>query len=106
AVLQIDIGEITPGQRHEPDIAFGCAGYPIGPGPLGCVPDLHVACRRVEPAVDAVLSREPDATLAVESGGVEISVGHTRGRPWPFLALLRRRIGAPNAVLAALGQPS
>src|SRR5262249_42374438 len=106
AVLQIDIGEITTGQRHEPDIAFGCAGYPIGPGPLGCVPDLHVACRRVEPAVlDAVLFREPDATLAVESGGVEVSVEHTRGRQRAFLDLLRRRIDAHNGVLAAVGEP-
>src|SRR5262249_34519079 len=105
AALQIDIGEITTGQRHEPDIAFGRAGYPIGPGPLGCVPNLHIAYGRVEPAVDAVLSSEPDATLAVESGGVEIIVGHARGPQRPFLDLLRRRLDAHNGVLAAIGEP-
>jgi Probable molybdopterin binding domain len=62
AVLQIDIGKITTGQPYEPDVAFGRAGDPIGPAALGCVPDLHIACRRVEPAIDAILSREPDAT--------------------------------------------
>src|SRR5262249_39657702 len=62
ATLQIDIGEIATGQRHEPDIAFGRAGDPVGSPALGCVPDLHLARLRIEPAIDAVLPCEPDAT--------------------------------------------
>ena len=30
---------------------------------------LHIAWRRVESAIDAILSREPDAPLAIESRG-------------------------------------
>src|SRR5262245_39772872 len=103
--LQFDIGEIIARQRYEPDIALGCAGDAIGPATLGRVPDLHVACRRVESAIDAVLSREPDATAAIESRGVEIGVGHALVRQPPYLDLLRRWIDAHDGVLTAVGKP-
>ena len=67
--------------------------------------DLHIACHRIEPAINAILSREPDAALAVESRGVEIGVRHALSGQRPYLDLLCRGIDAHNGILAAVGEP-
>src|SRR5690606_1335391 len=53
--FEIDVGEIAAGQRHEPDVAAGGGRDAIGSAPARGIPDLHVTCVGVEPAIDAVL---------------------------------------------------
>src|SRR5262249_62396752 len=80
-------------------------GDPVGAAALKCAPSRYDARQRIGPDIDAVLTCEPDANLAVESGGVEIGVGHALGGQRPYLDLLRRGIDAHNGVLAAVSKP-
>src|SRR5262245_47246490 len=66
---------------------------------------LHIACHRIEPAINAVLSREPDAALTVESRGIEIGIRHALDGQRPYLDRLCRGIDPHNGILAAVGEP-
>src|SRR5439155_11660110 len=104
ARLEIDARDVVAGERGVVHVAAGRRRDPVGPAPARRVPDLHVARRGIEPAVDPALAREPDAATLVERGRVEVGP-LARLRQWPALDLARVRIDAHDRVRAALGDP-
>ena len=72
AGLQVRLAEKAAGKRHVIDVAGRRGSDPVRTDALGGIPDIHFSGRGIKPAINAGLSGEPDATLAVEGSGVEI----------------------------------
>src|SRR5205807_2536331 len=71
ARVEIDAGDVAPREGGVVDGAVRRGGDAVGPAATRSVPDVHLACPGVQPAVDAVLAREPDpAALVVTLGRV------------------------------------
>ncbi len=104
-VLQIDLAKEAPRKRDVIDLTVRRGRDSIRSNALGRVPDRHRTGCRIETAVDAALSGEPDSPLAVEGCCVETGVGACSGQ-WPGLHLFGPGVDAEYGVQAAVGDPS
>ena len=100
----VDVRDVTAGKRRVPDLTVGRRRDAVRSATAWRVERLNDAVTRVQPSVHPGLPGEPQHTVAVERGGVEVRIG-VAGRQLEHLDLLGRGVHSHDRVQAAVRDP-
>src|SRR5690606_4623945 len=76
----IELRDERSGERAPPDLAAGRRADAVGAAPVGRTPHARLPRLRIEATDEAALAGEPEDSVRVEGGSVEIGVGRAVGQ--------------------------
>ena len=100
----VDVRDVAAGERGVPDVPRRRRRDAVRAATLRVIEDLHRAGRRIEPAEDAGLAREPEDAVGIEDRGVQVRAGPVAGER-EGRDLVGVGIDPDDRVQAAVGDP-